>query len=110
MSRAPCSAWFPIPTSPPRRSSCYRGDTVVFYTDGITEARTPDGMIGFDGLLSAVRSCAGCAAAEVAERIEQRLLDSDDTELRDDVALVVAQIAGGGNGRVARQTMLTAQS
>ena len=27
----------------------YRGDTVVFYTDGITEARTPDGMIGFTG-------------------------------------------------------------
>ena len=86
----------------------YRGDTVVFYTDGITEARTPDGMIGFNGLLSAVRSCAGCAAAEVAERIEQRLLDSETTELRDDVALVVAQIAGGGNGRVGGATVLRA--
>ena len=77
----------------------FRGDTVVFYTDGITEARTPEGMIGFTGLLSAVRSCAGCAAAEVAERIEQRLLDSEVTELRDDVALVVAQIAVGGDAR-----------
>jgi serine phosphatase RsbU (regulator of sigma subunit) len=76
----------------------HRGDTVVFYTDGITEARTEDGMIGFSGLMSAVRSCVGCAAAEVAERIEQRLLDAETTELRDDVALVVAQIAGGGNG------------
>ena len=88
----------------------FRGDTVVFYTDGITEARTPDGMIGFNGLLRAVGSCVGCAAAEVAERIEQRLLDSENTELRDDVALVVAQIAASGNGRVRGETMLTARS
>jgi serine phosphatase RsbU (regulator of sigma subunit) len=87
----------------------YRGDTVVFYTDGITEARTADGMIGFSGLLSAVRDCAGCAAAEVAALIEQRLLDSDTTELRDDVALVVAQIAGGGEPRMQSGAVLTAQ-
>jgi serine phosphatase RsbU (regulator of sigma subunit) len=87
----------------------YRGDTVVFYTDGITEARTADGMIGFSGLLSAVRDCAGCAAAEVAALIEQRLLDSDTTELRDDVALVVAQIAGGGEARMQSGALLTAQ-
>ena len=109
-SRARCSAWCRIPTSPPPSIELYRGDTVVFYTDGITEARTPDGMIGFNGLLSAVASCAGCAAAEIAERIEQRLLESDTTELRDDVALVVAQIAGGGDGRIERTTLLTAQA
>jgi serine phosphatase RsbU (regulator of sigma subunit) len=78
----------------------HRGDTMIFYTDGITEARTHDGMVGFTGLLDAVRGCAGYAAAEVAERIEQRLLDAQTTDLRDDVALVVAQIAGGGNGRL----------
>jgi PAS domain S-box-containing protein len=88
----------------------FRGDTVVFYTDGITEARTPDGMIGFPGLLSAVQSCAGCAAAEVAARIEQQLLDSQTTELRDDVALVVAQIAVGGDGSARESTVLTAQA
>jgi hypothetical protein len=32
--------------------------------------------------------------------IAQRLLDAQTTDLRDDVALVVAQIAGGGNGRL----------
>jgi serine phosphatase RsbU (regulator of sigma subunit) len=74
-----------------------RGDTMVFYTDGITEARTHQGMVGFHGLLEAVRECAGCAAAEVAERIEQRLLDTEGIQLRDDVALVVAQIADSGD-------------
>ncbi|HZO60307.1 MAG TPA: PAS domain S-box protein [Solirubrobacterales bacterium] len=88
----------------------FRGDTLVFYTDGITEARTPEGMIGFTGLLSAVRSCAGCGAAEVAERIEQHLLDSQTTELRDDVALVVAQIAVGGDGRARGAAALTADA
>jgi PAS domain S-box-containing protein len=75
-----------------------RGDTMVFYTDGITEARTPQGMVGFHGLLEAVRDCVGCAAAEIAERIEQRLLETDAIQLRDDVALVVAQIADSGDG------------
>jgi PAS domain S-box-containing protein len=99
----------PDPDLTSTETELYRGDTVVFYTDGITEARTSDGMVGFGGLLSAVRSCAGCAAAEVAARIEQHLLDSQTTELRDDVALVVAQIAGADNGRVEDATVLTAQ-
>jgi serine phosphatase RsbU (regulator of sigma subunit) len=86
----------------------FRGDTLVFYTDGITEARTRQGMIGFGGLLAAVRACSGCAAAEVATRIEQQLLDAETTQLRDDVALVVAQISGGGNGRLSDTAVLAA--
>jgi serine phosphatase RsbU (regulator of sigma subunit) len=85
------------------------GDTMVFYTDGITEARTERGMLGLDGLLSAVRSCVGCAAAEVAERIEHRL-ESQTVELRDDVALVVFQVAQSGGGRIERATALSARS
>jgi len=99
----------PEPDLTSTETELYRGDTVIFYTDGITEARTPKGMIGFHGLLSAVRSCAGCAAAEVAERIEQSLLDIQTTELRDDVALVVAQIAGGDNGQLQDATVLSAR-
>jgi PAS domain S-box-containing protein len=71
----------------------HRGDTLIFYTDGITETRTAKGLFGFEGLLKATRSCAGCDAAEIAERIEQTMLDVQDGSLRDDVALVVAQIS-----------------
>ena len=77
----------------------YHGDTIVFYTDGITEARTRKGMVGFGGLLAAVRACAVCAAAVVAVRIELTLLDTEATDLRDDVALVVAQISSPGKTR-----------
>jgi phosphoserine phosphatase RsbU/P len=71
----------------------FRGDTLVFYTDGITEARTPQGLFGQEGLLSALEACTGCDAAEIAERIDQRMLDVQMGGLRDDVALVVAQIS-----------------
>jgi serine phosphatase RsbU (regulator of sigma subunit) len=99
----------PEPDLTSSETELYRGDTVIFYTDGITEARTPNGMIGFHGLLSAVRDCAGCAAAEIAERIEQSLLDIQTTELRDDVALVVAQIAGGADDRLTDATVFSAR-
>jgi PAS domain S-box-containing protein len=84
------------------------GDTMVFYTDGITEARTPVGLFGVEGLLSVLRQCAGCAAAEVAERIEQRLA-ADTIELRDDVALVIVQVAASESLPAERETALTAR-
>ena len=71
----------------------FRGDTLVFYTDGITEARTPEGLFGHEGLLRALETCAGCDAAEIAERIDQSMLDVQMGGLRDDVALVVVQIS-----------------
>jgi serine phosphatase RsbU (regulator of sigma subunit) len=71
------------------------GDTLVFYTDGVTEARTDTGdMFGMDGLRSAVQACVGCDAAEVAERIESSLTDANVDRPRDDIAIVVVQISG----------------
>jgi phosphoserine phosphatase RsbU/P len=85
----------------------YRGDTLVFYTDGITEARTPEGLFGYEGLLTAMRSCVGCDAAEIAERIEQTMLDVQQGGLRDDVALVVAQVSEGAESDVHDQPALS---
>jgi serine phosphatase RsbU (regulator of sigma subunit) len=86
----------------------FRGDTLVFYTDGITEARTADGLFGYEGLLKAMRACAGCDAAEIAERIEQTMLDVQAGGLRDDVALVVAQISQGAGAPARDEGVLTA--
>ena len=73
------------------------GDTLIFYTDGVTEARTSDGtMFGMDGLMSAVLACTGCDAAEVAERIESSLTDANVERPRDDIAIVVVQVSGTG--------------
>jgi serine phosphatase RsbU (regulator of sigma subunit)/PAS domain-containing protein len=68
------------------------GDALVLYTDGVTEARMPDGsLVGVDGLARAVAGPGGpgCAAT-VLERVERVL---EDATLRDDVAIVVAGIA-----------------
>ena len=65
----------PDPTLSCAEIELFRGDTLVFYTDGITEARTPQGLFGHEGLLRALRTCAGCDAAEIAERIDQSMLD-----------------------------------
>jgi PAS domain S-box-containing protein len=73
------------------------GDTIVFYTDGVTEARTENGeMFGIEGLRSAVLACVGCDAAEVAERIESSLTDAHIDRPRDDIAIVVVQVSGTG--------------
>jgi PAS domain S-box-containing protein len=73
------------------------GDTLVFYTDGVTEARTESGaMFGMEGLRSAVLSCVGSDAAEVAERIESSLTDANVDRPRDDIAIVVVQVSGAG--------------
>jgi serine phosphatase RsbU (regulator of sigma subunit) len=73
------------------------GDTLVFYTDGVTEARSDTGaMFGMEGLTSAVLACVGCDAAEVAERIESSLTDATMDRPRDDIAIVVVQVSGTG--------------
>jgi serine phosphatase RsbU (regulator of sigma subunit) len=86
----------------------FRGDTLVFYTDGITEARTRRGMFGQEGLVKALRASAGCDAAEIAERIDQSMLDEQTGGLRDDVALVVVQISEGAGSAERGEPALTA--
>jgi PAS domain S-box-containing protein len=86
----------------------FRDDTLVFYTDGITEARTPQGLFGHEGLLRALRGCAGCDAAEIAERIDQSMLNVQFGGRRDAVALVVVQISEGAGSADRGEPALTA--
>jgi hypothetical protein len=47
-----------------------------------------------EGLRSALLSCVGCDAAEVAERIESSLTNANVDRPRDDIAIVVVQVSG----------------
>jgi PAS domain S-box-containing protein len=81
----------------PTRLELVAGDTLVFYTDGVTEARSDNGeLFGLDGLRRTVGACVGCDAAEVAERIESSLTDASTLRPRDDIAIVVVQVSGPG--------------
>jgi integral membrane sensor domain MASE1 len=70
------------------------GDTVLFYTDGLTDAYAPRHIVQVSELESVLGSCAGRTPTQTVTAIQRSLLDSADGEPRDDVALVVLRHAG----------------
>jgi PAS domain S-box-containing protein len=72
------------------------GEALVLYTDGITEARSPDGgFFGEDRLRRLLGSYAGCDAVTFAERIKDDVLDFQEGDLRDDLAVLVLRARDG---------------
>lgn len=69
-----------------------RGDLMLLYTDGVTEARGPDGMFGSDELAATLASCAGLDAISVAARIESVALEIQEGNPRDDIAILAVRI------------------
>ncbi|MFE5620896.1 PP2C family protein-serine/threonine phosphatase [Streptomyces virginiae] len=70
------------------------GDRVVIHSDGVTEARSPDGdLFGEDRLTDTViRSLAsGHNAPESLRRLVQNLLAHQDHRLRDDATILLAE-------------------
>jgi PAS domain S-box-containing protein len=70
------------------------GDAIVFYTDGVTEARGPGGLLGEERLKTLVASCAGLDADAIAARVEAAALELQDGPPRDDMAVVVLRARG----------------
>ncbi|MDQ4130672.1 MAG: SpoIIE family protein phosphatase [Actinomycetota bacterium] len=85
------------PTIEERGLDLSPGDAIVLYTDGVTEARTRSGrMFGSARLMSLVESCAGAPAPVIAHTIEQAVLEAQDGEPRDDIAIVVLRATADG--------------
>jgi len=70
------------------------GDMLVFYTDGVIEARSEDAFFGSDGLSRLLARCAGRSAPEVAERVERAVIEFQAGRPRDDVAVLVIEAVG----------------
>lgn len=65
------------------------GDRLLMYSDGATEARTPDGeFMGSAGFMELVRAHRDTPASELAPAIMAELREFSAGLLRDDVALL----------------------
>jgi len=67
------------------------GDALLLYTDGVIEARGPEGWYGADRLATLVSSLAGASADAIADGVLAAVSDFQGGRLRDDVALLVVR-------------------
>jgi sigma-B regulation protein RsbU (phosphoserine phosphatase) len=69
------------------------GEVMVLYTDGVTEARGPDGKL-FGGwkLRNLLGQCSGLTADEVADKISTTILEYQNGDPRDDIAILALRV------------------
>jgi PAS domain S-box-containing protein len=68
------------------------GDTLVLYTDGVTDARGADGFYGEERLRETLVSCAGSTADDMVKALEHSLREFHGGRPRDDIAFVVLRV------------------
>lgn len=68
------------------------GDSLLLYTDGVTEARRGKEFYGEDRLLSALERRRGMAAGDLAGDLVSEIVDFQAGVPRDDIAVVVIQV------------------
>ena len=74
------------------------GDWIVFYTDGVTEARDPSrAFFGLDRLIGAIERCAADRqnAPDTLRRTVSHVLEHQRGVLQDDATMLVVQWASG---------------
>ncbi|HEX2274344.1 MAG TPA: SpoIIE family protein phosphatase [Acidimicrobiales bacterium] len=75
-------------------------DQVLFFTDGVVEARSADGeFFGVDRLVDMITrtSAAATPTPETMRRLVHAILDHQEGELQDDATIVVVEWRGPGN-------------
>jgi serine phosphatase RsbU (regulator of sigma subunit) len=70
------------------------GDAIVFFTDGVTEARDGAEEFGDQGVAKVLGRCHAMSAAEIAEGLELAVLEHGGVQPRDDLAILVAKVPG----------------
>jgi hypothetical protein len=68
------------------------GDALALYTDGFTEARSPDGAFDPDLLARSLATAAGESAEGIADIVDRAVLAFEDGCQRDDMALLVLRV------------------
>jgi serine phosphatase RsbU (regulator of sigma subunit) len=87
---------FPDPTLHDVVTSLDPGDSLVLYTDGITDARGGDQQFGVDRLRETLGSAAGSPPDEVVAQVMDAVVAFSSGTLADDIALMAIRAAAGG--------------
>jgi hypothetical protein len=85
------------------------GDLLLFYTDGLTDARGPDGepfTLEAVGRFIEREAAAGHSAPETLRRIRQAMIGREHAQLRDDATAMLVEWRGGDERRLMPQTVL----
>ncbi|HEY3944545.1 MAG TPA: SpoIIE family protein phosphatase [Solirubrobacteraceae bacterium] len=69
------------------------GQTLLLYTDGVSEAGRSMGQLGEEGVLELCRRSPELGLAELLEHVERGALERAAGKLRDDIALLAARVA-----------------
>ncbi|MBW3649387.1 MAG: SpoIIE family protein phosphatase [Actinobacteria bacterium] len=75
-----------------RRTRLRSGDTLVLFTDGVTEAAVAGRLLGEHGLVRVLSSCRGQSACELVASVADTVLG--DQPQRDDVAILAVRADG----------------
>ena len=70
------------------------GDALILYTDGVVDARGPEGFFGEERFAEVLESCAGSSAEVIVKAVERRLNEFHRGRPRDDIAFVVLRVPG----------------
>jgi serine phosphatase RsbU (regulator of sigma subunit) len=76
----------------PVRAVLEPGDTMLLYTDGLTDAHAPHRILSETDLMELLLRGRGLSGEELTEFIEREATGGRDP--RDDVALLVVEVAG----------------
>ncbi len=90
--------WQTTPRLRDQRTRLYPGDSLLLYTDGVTEARRPAdrAMFGIDRLHQLLADTATTSADGLAAAVETAVLDFSDHHTSDDIAILVLHIPALG--------------
>jgi PAS domain S-box-containing protein len=72
----------------------HKGESIVLYTDGVTDTRGEAERFGQDRLKELLARCVSLAPDDVASSIDAALLEFEEGPQRDDVALLVLRATG----------------
>ncbi|HEX6392698.1 MAG TPA: SpoIIE family protein phosphatase [Acidimicrobiales bacterium] len=73
-------------------------ESVVLYTDGVTEARRGSELFGMDGLVEVLDGAGGTSAQRLADSVHDAAAKFGANSLRDDMAVLVAKALSRNSG------------